>query len=311
MRFVPATIAILLLGVNTGVLAATGETALTSLRSALTVRLIVAQKFAYRSPDQYPAVPIQNFELPFGKIAAEFLNAAGVRTVGPKAAQYDATLTITAEGLALGATYDLAYTKPWCLIGENLYTGAILRGEITIEVPRMPLYSRSFLARRYPPLCVQLNLGFQNPRNAPFHDVIEWSGSFLSRLAEIIGNSYGAPPLLTVLAQGNESMRRAAAKRLGDLGDPVAGEGLVDSLGDRDKLVRRYAAWALGKIGDKRAVLALIIKIRDDDFDVRWFAQWALKQITRRDFGNDQHAWRQWWFEQEAGLAWAYPRYSP
>ena len=89
MRFVPATIAVLLLGVNTGVLAATGETALTSLGSALTVRLIVAQKFAYRSPDQYPAVPIQNFELPFGKIAAEFLNAAGARTVGPNATPKD------------------------------------------------------------------------------------------------------------------------------------------------------------------------------------------------------------------------------
>ena len=311
MRYFPTTIAILLLGVNTGVLAATGETALTSLRSASTVRLIVAQKLAYRSADHYPAVPMQNFELPFGKIAAEFLNAAGARTVGPKSTQFDATLTITAEGLALGATYDLAYTKPWCLIGQNLYTGASLRGEITIEVPRMPLYSRSFVARRYPPLCVQLNLGFQSPQNAPFHDVIEWSGSFLPRLTEIIGNIYGASPLLTVLEKGNNSMRRAAAKQLGDLGDPVAGEGLVVSLGDQDKLVRRYAAWALGKIGDNRAVLALIIKIRDDDFDVRWFAQWALKKITRQDFGNDQHAWRQWWFEQRAGVAWGNPPYSP
>lgn len=307
MRFVPTVIAILLLGVNTGVLAATGETALTSLRSASTVRLIVAQQLAYRSPDQYLAVPIQDFELPFGKIAAEFLTAAGTRTVGPEATQFDATMTITAVGLALRTTYDLAYTKPWCLIGENLYTGASLLGEITIEVPRLPVYSRSFVARRYPPLCVELNLGFQRPQNAPFHDVIEWPGSFLPRLAEIIGNTYGASPFLTVLEKGNGSMRRAAAKQLGDLGDPVAGEALVDSLGDRDNLVRRHAAWSLGRIGDKRAVLALIIKIRDNNFDVRWFAQWSLKQITRRDFGNDQHAWRQWWFEQEAGLAWGNP----
>ncbi len=162
----------------------------------------------------------------------------------------------------------------------------------------MPVYSRSFVARRYPPLCVQLNLGFQDPRNAPFHDVIEWSGSFLPRLTEIIGNTYGASPFLTVLDTGNDAMRRAAVKRLGDLGDPAAAEALVDSLGDRDKLVRRHAAWALGKIGDRRAVLALIIRIRDDDFDVRWFAQWALKKITRQDFGNDQQAWRQWWLGQ-------------
>ncbi len=307
MRFIPTTIAILLLGVNTGVLAATGETALTSLRSASTVRLIVEQKLTYHPPGHYPAVPIQNFELPFGKIAAEFLNAAGVRTVGPNATQFDATLTITAEGQALWTTYDRAYTPPGCLIGEHLYTGASLRGEITIEVPKMPVYSRPFLARRYPPLCMQLNLGFQNPRNAPFYDVIEWSGSFLPRLTEIIGNIYGATPFLTVLETGNVSMRRAAAKRLGELGDPVAGEALVESLGDRDKLVRRHAAWALGKLGDPRAVLALIFKIRDVDFDVRWFAQWALRQITGQDFGNDQQAWRQWWLEQKAGLTWGNP----
>ena len=171
----------------------------------------------------------------------------------------------------------------------------------------MPVYSRPFFARRYPPLCVHLNLGFQSPRNAPFYDVIEWAGSYLPRLTELIGEIYGATPFLSVLENGNGSMRRAAATRLGELGDPVAGEVLVDSLGDRDKLVRRHAAWALGKIGDPRAVLALISKIRDDDFDVRWFAQWALKKITRQDFGNDQHAWCQWWFEQEVDLIWGNP----
>lgn len=311
MRFVPNIIVVLLLGVNGEALAETDEATLTSLRSVSTVRLIVAQKLTYRSPDQYPAVPIKNFELPFGKIAAEFVNAAGARIVGPKATQFDATLTITAEGLALGATYDPAYTRPWCLIGENLYTGAILRGEITIGVPKMPLYSRSFVARRYPPLCVQLNLGFQSPRNAPFHEIIEWPGSFLSRLTEMIGNIYGASPFLTVLEQGNRLMRRAAVKRLGDLGDPAAVEALVGSLGDRDRLVRRHATWALGKIGDRRAVIALIMKISDGDDDVRWFAQWALRKITRQDFGNDQHAWRQWWSEQEAGLTWGTTQIPP
>ena len=105
-----------------------------------------------------------------------------MRTVGPDAAQFDATLTIRAEGEALETTYDPAYTKPWCLLGKNLYSGASLRGEITIEVPELPVYSRPFVARRYPPLCVGLNLGFQSPRNAPFYEVIEWEGSFLTRL---------------------------------------------------------------------------------------------------------------------------------
>ena len=302
MKLVATVVAFLILGVNLGALAATGEAALVRLRAATTVRVVVTQQLTYRPAGKYPAIPIENFSLPFDKLAAEFLRAAGVRTVGPDAAQFDATLTIRAEGEALETIYDPAYTKPWCLLGKNLYSGASLRGEITIEVPELSVYRRAFVARRYPPLCVGLNLGFQSPRNAPFYEVIEWEGSFLTRLTEIIRSAYGAPPFLAVFETGNGLMRRAAAKRLGDLVDPVAGEALVDSLGDRDKLVRRYAAWSLGKMGDRLAVLALIIRIRDDDFDVRWFAQWALKKITRQDFGNDQQAWRQWWFEQKYSL---------
>jgi hypothetical protein len=302
MKLVATVVAFLILGVNLGALAATGEAALVRLRAATTVRVVVTQQLTYRPAGKYPAIPIENFSLPFDKLAAEFLRAAGVRTVGPDAAQFDATLTIRAEGEALETIYDPAYTKPWCLLGKNLYSGASLRGEITIEVPELPVYRRAFVARRYPPLCVGLNLGFQSPRNAPFYEVIEWEGSFLTRLTEIIRSAYGAPPFLAVLETGNGLMQRAAAKRLGELGDPAAGEALVDSLGDRDKVVRRQAAWALGKIGDPRAVPALIFKIHDNDFDVRWFTQWALREITDRNFGNDQHAWRQWWFEQDTVL---------
>ncbi len=311
MRTVPTVIVIMLLGGSSGALAAAGKAPLTDLHPASTVRLIVAQTLIYRPPNQYPAVPIQKFELPLGKLATKLLRAAGVRTVGPKAAQFDATLTITAEGQAIKTNYDRAVTHPWCLIGENLYTGASLRGEITFEGPGPAVYGRQFYARRYPPRCVELNLGYQSPRNAPFYDLIARPGSFLPRLTEIIGTVYGATPFLAVLDKGSGQMRRVAAERLGELGDPVAGEALVGSLGDPDELVRRHAAWALGKIGDRRAVPALIFTIGDDDFDVRWFAEWALKRVTGQDFGNDQHAWRRWWFTQKAGLTWGNPQYSP
>jgi len=311
MKIVCTAMAILLLGVSSGAVAASEEAALADLRDAKTFRIVVTQHLTYRPAGQYLALPIENFSLPFDNIAAEFLEAAGVHTVGPDATEFDATLSIRAEGEALQTTYDPAYTKPWCLLGKRLYTGARLAGEITIEAPELPVYNRSFVARRYPPLCVELNLGYQSPRNAPFYDVMEWEGSFLSRLTETVAKIYGPSPFLAVLEMGNGSMRRAAAKRLGELSDPVAGEALVDSLSDRDDGVRRRAVWALGKIGDMRAVPALIVMISDFNFDVRWFSQWALKEITEQDFGNDQVAWRQWWFEQSSSSTWGNVRYPP
>lgn len=303
MRAVNIVAAALFLGLTSGASAATNEEVLTSLRSAATVRLIVTQNYFYRPrpPSQFQPEPIPQFELPIGKLATELLHAAGVRVVGPTAERFDATLTITAEGLARGRMYH-------GIASGYLYVGAELRGEITFEVPGLPAWSRSFRARRSPPLYVELNLGgYQSPRNAPFAQIIEQPGSFLPRLMEIMGDIHGPAPLIAVLEQGNGALRRTAADRLGGLGDSVAGKALVAALEDTDRVVRRQAAWALGKIGDSRAVPALVSKNMDLDLDVRWFARWALQQITHQNFGKDQDSWRRWWSEHGVDSAWGNP----
>ena len=51
--------------------------------------------------------------------------------------------------------------------------------------------------------------------------------------------------------------RRNVAIALGNIGDPVAVPGLVETLSDPEPVIRGHAAWALGKIGAPEAKIAL------------------------------------------------------
>ena len=50
---------------------------------------------------------------------------------------------------------------------------------------------------------------------------------------------------------------------LGEMGDPIATERLMQALRDPNPLVRHHAAYQLGKIGDRRAVPALVGALND------------------------------------------------
>ena len=87
-----------------------------------------------------------------------------MRVVGADAATYDATLTITAQGRALGRIYHRGVTG-------LLYAGAMLSGEIVFTAPGVPAWRTPFSVRRQPPLEVTINLGYERPANAPFVEV--------------------------------------------------------------------------------------------------------------------------------------------
>jgi HEAT repeat protein len=89
------------------------------------------------------------------------------------------------------------------------------------------------------------------------------------------------PRLLRVLRgrRVGDSVREAAAKALGRIGDAAAVPGLLAALGDADADVRRAAAKALGEIGDAAAVPGLLAALRDADWRVRWAAAKALGEI--------------------------------
>ena len=63
--------------------------------------------------------------------------------------------------------------------------------------------------------------------------------------------------MLAALKDESPSVRAAAAKALGALGDPAAVPALFDLLKDKKESVRASAAAALGKMKSPRAIKAL------------------------------------------------------
>lgn len=70
---------------------------------------------------------------------------------------------------------------------------------------------------------------------------------------------------------------------LGDIGDKRATASVILALKDGDEDVRKKAAKALGKIGDAKAVGSLDQALGDTDEDVRTAAKKALKKIKRKE----------------------------
>ena len=81
------------------------------------------------------------------------------------------------------------------------------------------------------------------------------------------------------LRSDSATVRRQAARSLGQTGDRSAVAALTNALADRESAVRREAAKALGAIKDGQAVPALLKAMRDDDTNVRLYAAYALGEI--------------------------------
>jgi HEAT repeat protein len=95
-------------------------------------------------------------------------------------------------------------------------------------------------------------------------------------------------------------IRWYAVSSLGEMRERGAVDPLISVLkSDPNGYVRAMAAWALGQIGDQRGVSPLIDALADESYDVRKRALDALKQITGKDFGQDQGRWRSWWLSEK------------
>jgi len=88
-------------------------------------------------------------------------------------------------------------------------------------------------------------------------------------------------PLITVLEDHDDSIRRRAAMTLGEIGDPRAVRGLINLLHDDYYSVRREAASALIAIGAP-AMEEVIAALEDQDGDVRKRAADVLAEIGDR-----------------------------
>jgi hypothetical protein len=93
------------------------------------------------------------------------------------------------------------------------------------------------------------------------------------------GNRQAVEPLLAALQDDYWLVRRNAAKALGHIGEAAAVGPLCQALKDKSQGVRRQAAIALGKIGDAQAVEPLCRALRDKKPAVRESVVAALAQI--------------------------------
>lgn len=255
------------------------------------VRLIVDQAYGYRERTSMEVKPIAAFELPLAELAADLLVGAGVEPVGAEAPAFDATLTITAKGEALGTLY-------FDQEARFLYTGANLRGALAFERAGATEHDVAFVGQINRQRRIERDLGYADPANAPFDGALRAPGSYMDRLVELIGAMFGAPALAAALLDGDPRLRPTAARVLGDLGDATIAGDLVEALNDSDDEVRWQSAWSLGRLGHAGAVEPLIAALGDRNPDVRWFAAWSLGVLTGETFGEDEDAWAAWYGHQ-------------
>jgi len=253
----------------------------------------VDQTFEYREPSHITFIPIENFDLPVLDYVEDMFFAAGIEPLYPEDGDVGVTLRVERRGRASGGTY-LEPSKAY------LYTGANLSGEITITGPDGATASGEVVSTIQRPFDLTLNLGYEDPANAPFMRAFEQPSGFIEGLCYAMANAWGVESILPSLFEDEVAIRFATASALGTIGDPVAVPYLIDALDDEHDRVRWESAWSLGRIGDARAVPDLIEALTDGSQDVRWFASWSLRTITGMDLGTDHDTWLTWWESQEA-----------
>lgn len=205
-----------------------------AFRSAKTMRLSVKQQ--YRTPSNKE---IRDVKLPFKDVAEGVFNIVGVQAVGSDAWEYDLEVKIEATGRALGTSY-----SP----GGWLYSGAYLKGTISIEIPGRYVYTKSFEGQRDPPheIASMLFIEFRTASGAPFIDVFFDSFYMIS---DMVYEIYGIDPLILALKNSVKGIRIGAAQTLGEIKDSRAVEHLVSAMEDSDWMVRAHAALALDSLG--------------------------------------------------------------
>lgn len=256
------------------------------------VRIIIDQSYENCKPEE--------INLPIEDLATKLLKCVKIDAAMPGRSDYDTTLRIKISGKAEGSYYYPA---------GYLYTGAYLSGKISFEVNKASIYEKKFNAYINTPSITNVTWSPLHPCDAPFNRAFYLSDSVVSKLIEIIYDSYGIDPLINALKDKNADMQnmiieslnnigkpaveplitamynedpdiiKGSIDALGKIGDKSAVEDLIFMLKGKDSIIRWKAAKALGRLGDKRAVEPLIEALKDENKIVRWYAAKSLGDI--------------------------------
>jgi len=260
------------------------------------VEVVIDQTYQYRKASQVTYEEIEGFELPVLDLVEDMLFAAGMDVLYPgEDGEPDAVMVVNVRGRALGSTY----LEP---VKAYLYTGAQLDGDVKLELADGSTAKANFLSEIQRQFRISVNLGYENPQNAPFGETLELAGGFVDSVARVMAETWGIDAVLPSLFEAEPSIRASVAKLLGDIGDAAVAPDLIEVLEyDDDDRARWEAAWSLGRIGDEQAIPALIDALNDTSEDVRWFSSWSLRTLTGEDFGPDYDTWSTWWAKRDGG----------
>lgn len=291
------------------------EVQLKAFRSAITVQIVVEQSYGN----------VKDVNLPFENYAQRLCKYAGIKVVSSDVNDYDLRLMIIANGNAIGGLYK----ENKDIDSVYLYPGASLSGSISFEVEGIPAYKQDFKGYKKPDERTLPLDNLKKPSAVPFRHAFDQSGSFPSKIIDMMGEIYGTDcilkalkdedvnisvmagdllgnvkephtvePLISLSKDEDVSIRRNAIIALGKIGDPRAIEPLIDALINEDNVyVRRDVARALGDIGDPQAIEPLIAALKDEG--AQYIARKSLKKLTGKDFWLDQEKWYIWWKENK------------
>lgn len=207
------------------------------------------------------------FPLPsFEHHASKIFKYAGLRIIASDDINPDVILRIDAEGVALSSTY----IKKDVYVHEGLsgslhYSGSSLSGSISLEIPAIDSYQKSFTGKTDTSDRI-LPHQYKKPSDAPFSAAYNES-DYLYKLLEILKETYGIKPLINVYKKENDYLiRKAIVDLFMNLNDPNTVAPLIEMLSGED-----------------------VVRSRES-LDI-------LTKITGEDFGKNQEKWQKWWNE--------------
>jgi hypothetical protein len=133
----------------------------------------------------------------------------------------------------------------------------------------------------------------------------------------IHGTPDDVPQLAPLLKDPDKHVRKATARALQRLHNPVAIDPLMDAIDPAKETeweVRAEAADALGQYPETRVLQKLIAVLDDPSLVVNQSTVKALHTLTGQELGVDRRAWTRWLKDEstpfEARTAYVYPAYS-